>query len=53
VGIWSPIHLLSIFTLAMPPLAVLAAHHHAVEHHRHAMTGLFQGALVPRMGQPM
>jgi len=29
-GPWSPIHLLSIFTLAMLPLAVWAAHRHAV-----------------------
>jgi uncharacterized membrane protein len=46
VGPWSPIHLLSIFTLAMLPLAVWAAHRHAVDHHRRAMTGLFFGALV-------
>ena len=45
-GPWSPIHLLSIFTLAMLPLAVWAAHRHAVDRHRHAMTGLFFGALV-------
>jgi uncharacterized membrane protein len=44
--IWSPIHLLSIFTLAMLPFAVLAAHRHAVESHRRAMTGLFLGALA-------
>jgi uncharacterized membrane protein len=45
-GDWSPIHLLSIFTLAMLPLAVWAAHRHAVEHHRRAMTAIFFGALV-------
>ncbi len=45
-GPWSPIHLVSIFTLAMLPLAVWAAHRHAVDHHRRAMTGLFFGALV-------
>ena len=45
-GAWSPIHLLSIFTLAMLPLAVWAAHRHAVDRHRRAMTGLFFGALV-------
>ena len=45
-GPWSPIHLLSIFTLAMLPLAVWAAHRHAVDRHRRAMTGLFFGALV-------
>ena len=45
-GPWSPIHLLSIFTLAVLPLAVMAAHRHAVDRHRRAMTGLFFGALV-------
>jgi uncharacterized membrane protein len=45
-GIWSPIHLLSIFTLVMLPLAVWAAHRHAVDRHRRTMIGLFFGALV-------
>jgi uncharacterized membrane protein len=45
-GPWSPIHLVSIFTLAMLPLAVWAAHRHAVDRHRRAMTGLFFVALV-------
>ena len=45
-GIWSPIHLLSILTLVMLPLAVWAAHRHAVDRHRRAMTGLFAGALL-------
>src|SRR5438132_7793310 len=36
-GEWSPIHLLSIFTLAMLPLAVFAARRHAVDRHRRAM----------------
>ena len=45
-GPWSPIHLLSIFTLIMLPLAVLRARRHQVERHRRAMTGLFAGALV-------
>jgi uncharacterized membrane protein len=45
-GPWSPIHLLSIFTLVTLPLAVWAAHRHAVDRHRHAMTALFFGALV-------
>jgi uncharacterized membrane protein len=45
-GPWSPIHLLSIFTLAMLPFAVWAAHRHAVDRHRRAMTGLFFGALL-------
>ena len=43
---WSPIHLLSIFTVVMLPLAVWAAHRHAVDRHRRAMTAIFFGALV-------
>jgi uncharacterized membrane protein len=46
VGPWSPIHLLSIFTLVMLPLAVLKAHTHQVGAHRRIMTSLFLGALV-------
>ena len=46
VGPFSPIHLLSIFTLVMLPLAVLAAHRHDVKRHRKAMIGIFLGALV-------
>jgi len=45
-GPWSPIHLLSIFTLVMLPLAVWAAHRHAVDRHRRAITAVFFGALV-------
>jgi uncharacterized membrane protein len=45
-GPWSPIHLISIFTLLMLPLAVWAAHRHAVDRHRRAMTAIFLGALV-------
>jgi len=45
-GPFSPIHLLSIFTLAMLPLAVLEAHRHNVNAHRNAMLGMFLGALV-------
>ena len=45
-GPFSPIHLLSIFTLVMLPLAVLRARRHQVERHRKAMLGLFFGALV-------
>jgi uncharacterized membrane protein len=44
--IWSPIHLLSIFTLVTLPLAVWAARRHAVDRHRRAMTAIFFGALV-------
>ncbi len=46
VGPWSPIHLLSIFTLVMLVLGVLAAHRHDVRNHRIAMISIFAGALV-------
>jgi uncharacterized membrane protein len=45
-GPWSPIHLLSIFTLAMLPLAVLHARKHRVTQHRNAMIAMFAGALL-------
>ena len=45
-GPWSPIHLLSIFTLTMLPLAVLLARRHQVARHRNAMIAIFTGALV-------
>jgi uncharacterized membrane protein len=45
-GPWSPIHLLSIFTLGSLPLAVLYAHRHDVRHHRVAMISIFTGGLV-------
>ena len=45
-GPWSPIHLLSIFTLITLPLAVWAAHRHEVARHRRAMMSLFLGALL-------
>jgi uncharacterized membrane protein len=45
-GEWSPIHLLSIYTLVMLPLAVRYARRHRVERHRHAMIAIFTGALV-------
>src|SRR6266851_8076191 len=45
-GPWSPIHLLSLFTLVMLPLAVWRARQHDVRRHQRAMTGLFVGALV-------
>jgi uncharacterized membrane protein len=45
-GLWSPIHLLSIFILLALPLAVLAAHRHAVDRHRRAMISIFVGGLV-------
>jgi uncharacterized membrane protein len=46
VGPWSPIHLLSIFTLVMLPLGVWMAHRHRVVAHRLTMIGIFTGALV-------
>lgn len=45
-GAFSPIHLLSLLTLVMLPLAVWAVHRHNVPLHRGAMLGLFVGALV-------
>jgi uncharacterized membrane protein len=45
-GSWSPIHLLSIFTLIMVPLGVWCAHCHRVIDHRGIMIGVFSGALV-------
>lgn len=46
LGSWSPIHLLSLFTLAVLPLAVLHARRHRVSEHRRTMVLLFFGALV-------
>src|ERR1700746_754373 len=46
VGPWSPIHLLSIFTLLMLPLGVWRAHRHRVNAHRRTMISIFAGALV-------
>ena len=45
-GPWSPIHLLSIFTLIMLPIAVWRARRHRVADHRRIMTMTFVGALV-------
>ena len=46
LGPWSPIHLLSIFTLVMLPLAVWRARTHRVADHRRIMISIFAGALV-------
>ena len=46
VGPFSPIHLLSIFTLVMLPLGVWRAHRHQVVDHRRIMVLTFTGALV-------
>ena len=45
-GPWSPIHLLSIFTLTAVPIGVWHARRHAVQRHRFTMIGIFSGALV-------
>jgi len=46
VGPFSPIHLLSIFTLVMLPIAVWRTHTHRVAAHRWTMIFIFTGALV-------
>ena len=46
VGPWSPIHLLSVYTAILLPIAVLHARRHRVRRHRASMIGLFAGALV-------
>src|ERR1700679_2101429 len=46
VGPWSPIHLLSIFTLITLPLGVWGAHRLDVADRRRIMLLLFSGALV-------
>jgi uncharacterized membrane protein len=49
IGQWrgfSAIHILSVLTLGLVPLAVLAARRHRVNTHRRAMISLFAGALV-------
>jgi uncharacterized membrane protein len=45
-GPWSPIHLLSLFTLGVVPLAVLQARRHNVRAHRLAMLSIFTLALI-------
>jgi uncharacterized membrane protein len=45
-GRWSPIHLLSIFSLVMLPLGVYYAHTHQVRGHKLTMLGIFFGALI-------
>jgi uncharacterized membrane protein len=46
LGPFGPIHLLSIFTLVIVPLAVWKAHNHDVAAHRRVMIFIFLGALV-------
>jgi len=45
-GPWSPIHLLSLFTLAVVPLAVWRARRHRVESHRQTMIWIYALALI-------
>ena len=45
-GPWSPIHLLSVFTLAVVPLAVWRARRHEVTRHRQAMIWIYALALI-------
>lgn len=48
VGIWSPIHLLSIYTLVMLAVALVAARRHAIRTHPYTMILLFVlGLIVP------
>ena len=46
VGPWSPIHLLSIFSLVMLVVGVSAARAHNVSRHKKTMIWIFAGALV-------
>ena len=46
VGPWSPIHLLSIFTLIMLIVGVWYARRHKVRGHKITMISIFAGALV-------
>lgn len=46
VGIWSPIHLLSLLVIVAVPRALWAAHRHELVRHRRGMYSLFFGALV-------
>ena len=45
-GPWSPIHLLSLYALAMLPLGIYYARNHRVRGHKLTMLGLFLGALI-------
>ena len=45
-GLWSPIHLLSIFTLVTLPLGVRHARRGRVANHQWAMLSLFVGGLL-------
>jgi len=45
-GPWSPIHLISIYVIAMVPLALYYAHTHKIRGHQRTVTGMFLGGLV-------
>jgi uncharacterized membrane protein len=45
-GHFSVIHLLSIYVLAVLPIAVMHARRHRIGSHRRAMIGLFVGGLI-------
>lgn len=45
-GRFSPIHILSLFTLAMLPWAIYAIRRRRVQSHRWTMIGIFSGGLV-------
>jgi uncharacterized membrane protein len=45
-GDWSPIHLLSIFTLTMLPVGVHAARSRSIRRHKMTMVSMFAGALL-------
>jgi uncharacterized membrane protein len=45
-GDWSPIHLLSIYTLIMIPVAIFFARRHNVRGHARTVVGIFLGGLV-------
>ncbi|WP_366658004.1 DUF2306 domain-containing protein [Fodinicurvata sp. EGI_FJ10296] len=46
IGLWSPIHLLSIGVLVALPFAVLHARRGRIDDHRSAMIWMFAGALA-------
>src|ERR1043165_278872 len=46
VGPWSPIHLLSIFSLVMLTLGVMAARTQNIRRHKFTMVSIFFGALL-------
>jgi uncharacterized membrane protein len=45
-GPWSPIHLLSLYVIAMVPLAIYYAHTKKIRGHAKTVIGMFLGGLV-------